>query len=111
MTYDPEARPGVSNLVTLHCLASDKTPEEVVEEVDGLTSAQYKRVVAAALCEAVAPVRERAARLRARPGLLRDVLRHGAARARVRADLVHEHVAALLGVAAAPAAAGRAARA
>lgn len=42
VTYDPEQRPGVANLVRLHCLAADKVPEEVVEESDGLTTAQYK---------------------------------------------------------------------
>lgn len=42
VTFDPAARPGVSNLVTLHCLATDRLPEEAVEEADGLTTAQYK---------------------------------------------------------------------
>lgn len=99
MTFDPVNRPGVSNLVAIHCLAEDKLPEEAVEEAEGLTTAQYKRVVATALSQSLAPVRERAAALRARPQLLRDVLRHGAARARVRADEVYERVAEMVGVA------------
>lgn len=98
VTFDPETRPGVSNLVSIHCLAEDKLPEEVVQEAEGLTTAQYKRVVAAALQRALAPVRARAAELRARPHYLRDVLRHGAARARVRADAVYERAAALAGL-------------
>lgn len=89
----------MSNLVTIHCLADDKLPEEAVLEAEGLSTAQYKRVVAAALVRALAPVRERARRLRARPQLLRDVLRHGAARARPRADEVYARVAALAGLA------------
>lgn len=32
----------MANLVRLHCLAAGKVPEEVVEESDGLTTAQYK---------------------------------------------------------------------
>ncbi|KAJ8713242.1 hypothetical protein PYW07_013612 [Mythimna separata] len=98
VTFDPETRPGVSNLVTIHCLADDKLPEEVVQEAEGLSTAQYKRVVAAALARALAPVRAKAERLRARPQLLRDVLRHGAARARPRADAVYERVAELVGL-------------
>lgn len=98
VSFDPETRPGVSNLVTIHCLADDKLPEEAVLEAEGLTTAQYKRVVAAALQRALAPVRERAAGLRARPQLLRDVLRHGAARARERADQVYGRAAALVGL-------------
>ncbi|KAG6462000.1 hypothetical protein O3G_MSEX012994 [Manduca sexta] len=100
VTFDPESRPGVSNLVMLHCLAEDKLPEEAVEEAEGLTTAQYKRVVASALCSAIRPVRERAARLLERPAVLRDVLRLGAARARVRADEVYEDVATRLGLSA-----------
>lgn len=98
MTFDPDTRPGVSNLVTIHCLAADKLPEEVVLEAEGLSTAQYKRLVADALQSALAPVRARAASLRARPHVLRDVLRHGAARARPRADLVYERAARLAGL-------------
>ncbi|CAH0729419.1 unnamed protein product, partial [Brenthis ino] len=99
VTFDPETRPGVSNLVTLHCLAADLLPEEAVEEAEGLSTAQYKGVVAEALCAALGPLRERAHGLRARPALLRDVLRHGAAAARARADAVYADVAARLGLA------------
>ncbi|CAK1550864.1 unnamed protein product [Leptosia nina] len=98
VTFDPVSRPGVSNLVTLHCLAQDKLPEEVVQEVEGLTTAQYKRVVASALCDALGPVRSMATELRARPRLLRDVLKHGAARARLRADEVYGDVMSSLGL-------------
>lgn len=98
VSFDPETRPGVSNLVTIHCLAEDKLPEEAVLEAEGLSTAQYKRVVAGALQRALAPVRARAADLRARPAHLLDVLRHGAARARPRADRVYERVAALVGL-------------
>ncbi|KAJ2944090.1 hypothetical protein O0L34_g18054 [Tuta absoluta] len=102
VTWAPHARPGVANLITLHCLASDKLPEEVVEESDGISTAMYKKVVAEALCAALRPVRERAASLRRRPRLLRDVLALGAARARHRADRTYEHVARLAGLAPAP---------
>lgn len=88
VTYDPKERPGVSNLIKLHCLAEDKLPEEVVEESDGMTTAQYKGVVANALCEALRPVRERAVSLQAQPAFLQAVLQHGAVRARQRADEV-----------------------
>lgn len=55
-------------------------------------------MVAEALCAALRPIRARAAELSARPRLLRDVLRHGAARARERADATYEHVARLAGL-------------
>ncbi|KAJ0178568.1 hypothetical protein K1T71_006391 [Dendrolimus kikuchii] len=61
VTFEPETRPGVANLVRIHCLAEDKTPEEAVEEADGLTTGQYKALVAAALARALRPVRAEAA--------------------------------------------------
>ncbi|XP_052741909.1 tryptophan--tRNA ligase, mitochondrial isoform X1 [Bicyclus anynana] len=99
VSFDPAARPGVSNLVTLHSLAADKLPEEALEEARGLSTAQYKRVVADALCGALRPVRERAQALLARPALLHELLRHGAARARALADPVYAEVAARAGLA------------
>ncbi|KAI5644222.1 tRNA synthetases class I (W and y) domain-containing protein [Phthorimaea operculella] len=98
VTWAPDARPGVANLITLHCLAADKLPEEVVEESDGITTAMYKKVVTEALCTALRPVRERAAELRRKPRLLRDVLAVGAARARERADHTYELVSRLAGL-------------
>ncbi|XP_053606944.1 tryptophan--tRNA ligase, mitochondrial [Plodia interpunctella] len=99
VTFEPESRPGVANLVLLHCLACDLLPEEAVEEADGLTTAQYKAVVARALCARLGPMRARALELRAQPRLLRDVLRAGATRARARADVTLHDVHAALGLA------------
>ncbi|XP_041986265.1 tryptophan--tRNA ligase, mitochondrial isoform X2 [Aricia agestis] len=89
VSYCESSRPGVSNLVALHCLAAGLVPEEAVLQAEGLTTAQYKREVAAALVEHLRPVRERALQLLRRPALLRDVLRSGATRARARADVLH----------------------
>lgn len=57
-------------------------------------------MVGEAVVRTVAPLRERARELRADERALRAVLRAGAARARARADLVWERVAAVTGLAA-----------
>ncbi|XP_060802509.1 tryptophan--tRNA ligase, mitochondrial [Amyelois transitella] len=100
VTYAPEERPGVSNLVQLYCLAAARLPEEAVEEAAGLSTAQFKLEVARALCDKLRPVRERFLELRARPDMLRDVLRAGAATARLRADDTFGLVREALGLAA-----------
>lgn len=64
-----------------------------------MTTAQYKGVVANALCEALRPVRERAVSLQAQPAFLQAVLQHGAVRARQRADEVYQDVTNKLGLA------------
>lgn len=98
VSFESERRPGVSNLVALHCLASGLEPEEAVEEAGGLTTAQYKERVAAAVVAALGPVRERARELRRDEDGLRAVLRAGARRARVVADRTYRDVAEAFGL-------------
>lgn len=57
VTFDPENRPGVANLITIHSLSSDKTPEEICEEVMHLETAQYKGVVSESVIEHFDPIR------------------------------------------------------
>lgn len=40
VTYDPENRPGVANLVTIHALTTDSTTEQIVERAKGLNTGQ-----------------------------------------------------------------------
>ncbi|KAG7463543.1 hypothetical protein MATL_G00177740 [Megalops atlanticus] len=82
VTFDPERRPGVSNLVAIHAAVSGQSVEEVVWGARGLDTARYKEVVADAVNHKVAPIREGIVRLRAEGGYLETVLAEGAARAR-----------------------------
>jgi tryptophanyl-tRNA synthetase len=36
VTFEPEGRPGVANLLTMHSMVIEYLPEEIVEEVEGL---------------------------------------------------------------------------
>jgi len=40
VTYEPEKRPGVANLISIHSLFTGKTPEEICEEAVGLNTGQ-----------------------------------------------------------------------
>ena len=59
VTYDPEARPGVSNLVSMHAAATGVSEADVVAEAHDLDMAAYKARVAEALVEHLRPLRER----------------------------------------------------
>ena len=77
--YDPEAKPGVSNLLELLAIATDRTPAEVAA---GYT--QYgplKADAAAAVVEFLRPVQERFAELSRDPGHVHAVLDKGATKA------------------------------
>ncbi|KAJ8339895.1 hypothetical protein SKAU_G00345280 [Synaphobranchus kaupii] len=64
VTFDPERRPGVSNLVAIHAAVCGWTVEEAVRSAQGLETAQYKLLVADAVIHKVAPIRVEIARLR-----------------------------------------------
>ncbi|GAA3349663.1 tryptophan--tRNA ligase [Amorphoplanes nipponensis] len=86
ITYDPQARPGVSGLVQLAALCLGQDPHEVAATVGAAGAAALKRLVTEAVNEFLAPLRARRAGYAREPGLVWDVLRAGNARAGARAE-------------------------
>jgi tryptophanyl-tRNA synthetase len=82
ITYEPERRPEVSNLVLLAALCRGEAPEAIADEVGDGGASALKALVTEAVNERLAPVRARRAELARDPGVLRDVLRRGNERAR-----------------------------
>jgi tryptophanyl-tRNA synthetase len=79
VAWDPEGRPGVSNLLSILGAATDRAPADLAEEYT-----QYgplKADTAAALIEALRPIRERHAELAEDPGAADEILRVGATKA------------------------------
>lgn len=78
--YDPETKPGVSNLLSILAACTDREPSAVASDY-----AQYgplKADTAAAVIEVLAPVQARFAELAADPGATAELLGVGAGRAR-----------------------------
>ncbi|KAM4044407.1 LOW QUALITY PROTEIN: tryptophan--tRNA ligase, mitochondrial [Anomaloglossus baeobatrachus] len=98
VTYAPEERPGVSNLVAIHSAVTGHAPEELVQQSRGLDTAQYKLVVAEAVIARLAPIREEIQRLRGDVGFLTEVLDRGAQGAREVAAPMYEAVCQLVGL-------------
>ncbi|KAH7947874.1 hypothetical protein HPB52_016430 [Rhipicephalus sanguineus] len=59
VTYEPESRPGVANLVALHSLLTGLSPEEVCLQAEGLDTGQFKLVVADAAVSFLEPIQQR----------------------------------------------------
>ncbi|XP_025024137.1 tryptophan--tRNA ligase, mitochondrial isoform X1 [Python bivittatus] len=98
VTYDPERRPGVSNLVAIHSAATGLSKEEVVQQSTGLDTAHYKAVVAEAVIEKLAPVRNEFKRLKEDRSYLEEVLWSGAEKARELATPVYWEIKRLVGL-------------
>jgi len=100
VTYEPERRPEVANLLTLGAFAAGTTPEALADEVGAAGAGRLKQVVTEALVEHLRPLRARRRALAAGDGPdPLDVLREGNARANAVADRTLADVRGLMGTA------------
>lgn len=97
ITYDPEARPGVSNLISLYGALTGQTPEEVCAEAEHLNTVEFKLRVAEVINETLRPIRDRLQRLEADPGHLERTLEEGAGCAREIAERTMTQVKSAVG--------------
>ncbi|XP_018059083.1 PREDICTED: tryptophan--tRNA ligase, mitochondrial, partial [Atta colombica] len=81
VTYDPEKRPGIANLINIHSLFTGQTTEKICEEAVGLNTGQYKLKLADIVIEKLSPIRKDILRLTREPAYLDEVLKEGTERA------------------------------
>jgi tryptophanyl-tRNA synthetase len=96
VVYDPESRPGVSNLLSILAAATGQTPEQA-----GAAYTQYgplKADTAHAVLELLRPVQERYRQLAADPGATLALLAQGADKARAIAAKTLERARAAVGL-------------
>lgn len=84
--YDPEHKPGVSNLMQIYASATGKSYEEIEREFDGKGYGVFKPAVGEAVIETLRPIREETERLLADKAYLEGVYRAGAEKAAHIAD-------------------------
>ncbi|KZC06102.1 Tryptophan--tRNA ligase, mitochondrial [Dufourea novaeangliae] len=77
ITYEPDKRPGVANLITIHSMLTGKIPQEICLEMQGLDTGKYKLLLADLIIEKLSPIREEFSKLIKEPAYLREVLRDG----------------------------------
>jgi tryptophanyl-tRNA synthetase len=94
--YDPEAKPGLSNLLELLAVATERSPSEVA--LGYQRYGDLKRDVAEALIELLRPVRERRKALAADPGAVAALLGVGAEKARAVAGATYARAADAMGL-------------
>uniref|UniRef100_A0A3Q2CRC4 Tryptophan--tRNA ligase, mitochondrial n=1 Tax=Cyprinodon variegatus TaxID=28743 RepID=A0A3Q2CRC4_CYPVA len=82
VTFDPEQRPGVSNLVTIHAAVAKLSVEEALSQASGMDTGAYKGLVSEAVIQRLTPIREELQRLRADRAHLEGLLAQGQLRAR-----------------------------
>ena len=80
--HDPEAKPGVSNLIEIMAVATGDSIPEIESRYDGQGYGQFKQDVAEAVVELLTPIQQRYEELRADEPQLRSMLARGADKAR-----------------------------
>ena len=86
ITWDPENRPEVSNLLLLTALCESGDPVAIAEQIGDGGSGTLKKRLTASLNDYFAPIRKRRVELAADKGYLHEVLRDGNAKAAAVAD-------------------------
>ncbi len=76
--YDPENKPGVSNLLTIYSVFAGKTVEQAEKEFAGVGYGEFKLAVGEAVADRLAPLQAEQARLLADKAYLDGVLKKGA---------------------------------
>ena len=98
ITYDPQGRPEVANLLLLAALCTGRTPQSWAEEIGDGGAGRLKAAVTEAVNATFAPIRARRAELEADPGHLVEVLAAGNARANEVADVTLDEVRTAMGM-------------
>ncbi len=96
ITYEPETRPEVANLLQLIALCTKETPEAVAERIGDGGGGMLKKELTAALNEELRPLRAKRAELEKNPDYIRKVLLDGAERARAIAKATLDEVRAAM---------------
>ncbi|MTB16343.1 MAG: tryptophan--tRNA ligase, partial [Actinobacteria bacterium] len=84
--FDTEEKPGISNLLTIHCALSGKTIPELEAEFEGKGYGDFKASVAEIVVEYLRPIRLRTLELLEDEKYLLKILREGADKARIVAE-------------------------
>lgn len=91
ITFDPQNRPEVSNLVMLAALSLGRDPREIADELGDAGGGGLKALVTEAINERFAPIRSRRAELLADQGYLEDIFAKGNEKANAVAEAtLHE---------------------
>jgi tryptophanyl-tRNA synthetase len=84
--YDLEKKPGVSNLLTIYSLFSDKTIKQIEKEFKGKGYGNFKKSLSQLLIEKLEPLRIKKQDLMKNPDKVYSILEKGANEARKKAE-------------------------
>lgn len=97
IAYDPENRPGVSNLLSIYCACADATPEEAVRAFEGKGYGALKSAVADSVVAVLEPLQKRYYQVLGNKDYMQAAINRGAEKARETASATLKRVYGLVG--------------
>lgn len=99
IVFNKTKKPGISNLLTMYSLITDKTIPSIESELAGKSYAAFKKIAARALIDYLEPLRRRRKELLTREVYVNDILKRGATKAQVIAQETMRDVKKAMGLA------------
>ena len=96
--FDPENKPGISNLMCIYGAITGKNEKEIEEEFSGLGYGAFKTAVGEKVVEKLKPVQEKYKELLENPKYLEEIYTRGAEKARELASKTLEEVKNKIGI-------------
>ncbi|KAJ2079704.1 Tryptophan--tRNA ligase, mitochondrial [Coemansia sp. RSA 988] len=98
ITFDPESRPGVSNLLSIYAALCATSPVAAADEMSRFTNVQLKDTVAEAVIYSLSPIRLQMLRLLEDRGHVESILRNNENKAREVAEKNWKSIAECIGL-------------
>lgn len=96
--FDPENKPGVSNLMQIYSAITSKTMDEIEKEFEGSGYGNFKTKVAEAVIEKIEPIQKKYKELLDNPKYLEEIYTKGAENARKLASKTLNDVKERIGI-------------
>jgi tryptophanyl-tRNA synthetase len=96
ITYEPERRPEVANLLQIAALCTGSTPDRVAAEVSDGGASMLKRVLTDAVCDFLRPIQQRRDHYTVADAL--NLLEEGGRRANAEAEATLRQVRCAMGM-------------
>ncbi len=96
--YNVTKKPGISNLLTIYSLLTDKSTQELEKQFKGKGYGDFKKALAKVLIDYLEPFRRKQKELQTRDVYVKDILNKGASRARIIAQSTMQEVREKMGL-------------
>ena len=98
VTYNVTKKPGISNLLTIYSLITDRSIEDIQREFTKKSYSEFKKSLANVLVNYLEPFRRKQKELSTRDVYVKEILNKGAARAKIIAETTMKDVREKMGL-------------